>query len=167
MAPSGIKIPTLRSFFEEIPDRRFLIELKSTDPQGAELLCVLAREYDLTEQIMVGSFYRSVLVHFRQVCPEVPTSMAETEILRFFIFSKLGLDHLYNPLGYSIQVPLSYYGFKVVTPRFIQSARQLNLKVDVWTINDRDKMQQLLIMGVDGVITDRPDILKSLVDDYR
>jgi glycerophosphoryl diester phosphodiesterase len=45
----------------------------------------------------------------------------------------------------------------------VQSAHRGNLQVHVWTINDPDKMQRYIDMGVDGIMTDRPDLLLELI----
>jgi glycerophosphoryl diester phosphodiesterase len=77
--------------------------------------------------------------------------------------STLGLGHLYSPPGISVQLPLSYFGIDVLTPALLAAAHQMNLRVDVWTVNDEAVMRDLIDMGVDGVITDRPDLLRQLV----
>jgi glycerophosphoryl diester phosphodiesterase len=51
----------------------------------------------------------------------------------------------------------------VVDPAFLQAAHQLGMEVHVWTINDRAEMRELLDMGVDGLVTDRPDLLRELL----
>jgi glycerophosphoryl diester phosphodiesterase len=47
----------------------------------------------------------------------------------------------------------------------IESAHAHGLQVHVWTVNNRSEMAELLDLGVDGIITDRPDVLKELLED--
>lgn len=161
---AGIKIPALTSLFEKIPDARFLIEIKPQDTEAAARLCQVVRENQMTEQVLVGSFHKNVLQYFRDICPEVPTSHAQSEIQFFAILSKLRLGHLFDPPGYSMQLPMTYEGVEVLSAQIIESAQNLNLKVDIWTINDTYIKYKLLNMGVDGIITDRPDQLSALLN---
>ena len=162
VAAPGIKVPTLSSLFERLPASRFLIELKPSDTAPADELCRLIKEYGLAHQVVVGSFHDSVLSHFREVCPTVPTSLGVTEATWLVLLGKFGLGHLYDSPGYSVQLPMGEDGF-IVTPALVKAIHQLNMRVEVWTVNDTSTMQALIDMGVDGIITDRPDRLMALV----
>ena len=164
VSPAGFKIPALTSLFEKIPNARFLIEIKPQDVEAATRLCEVIRDYQMTEQVMIGSFHKNVLQHFRNICPEIPTSHAQSEVQFFVILSKLRLGHLYPAPGYSMQLPMTYKGIEVMSSQVLESAQNLNLKVDVWTINDAYIQHTLLNMGVDGIITDRPDQLSKLLN---
>ena len=164
LSPLGIKIPALTTLFQRIPDARYLIEIKPQDSLASERLCQVVREYKLTEQVLVGSFHTPVLQHFRRICPEVPTSHGQSEIRLFYILVKLGLGHLYDPPGYSMQLPVSYQGTEIVTPRLLKVAHSLNLRVEIWTVNDIEISKKLITLGVDGIITDRPDLIEDLLD---
>ena len=163
VAAPGIKVPALTSVFERLPTSRFLIELKPLNTAPADELCRLIEEYDLADQVVVGSFHDSVLSHFREVCPQVPTSLGQKEATWLVLLGKLGLGHLYDSPGFSVQLPMGEDGF-IVTPALVKAIHQLNMRVEVWTINDPETMLYLMDMGVDGIITDRPDILEGLVN---
>ncbi|MFC7463721.1 glycerophosphodiester phosphodiesterase family protein [Brachybacterium sp. GCM10030252] len=64
----------------------------------------------------------------------------------------------------ALQVPLSYKGLPVATPANIAAAHRVGCEVHVWTVNDRVTMQNLLASGVDGIITNRVDVLSELLD---
>ena len=163
VADRGIRIPTLESLFQRLPNNRFLIELKPKGTAAGEALCQLVRQYRLFHQVIVGSYHSSVLQDFRQKCPEIPTSLGEEEVMWMVVLSWFGLGHLYDPPGYSVQLPLEQAGVRVVTGSVLETARRLNLKLEVWTINNVQVMADLIQLGVDGIITDRPDLLDLLV----
>jgi glycerophosphoryl diester phosphodiesterase len=163
IAEKGIRIPTLESFFVALPANRFLIELKPEDSKAGGYLCQLVKEYDLLKQVVVGSFHSAVLRKFRQQCPEIPTSLGEVEAMWMVVLSWLGLGHLYDPPGYSVQLPLEQDGIRVVSNSLLETARELNLRLDVWTVNNVQEMADLISFGVDGIITDRPDLLDGVV----
>ena len=162
VAVEGIRIPTLESLFLALPDKRFLIELKPDDSETGAQLCKLVLAHGLADQVLVGSFYSAVLKNFRQRCPEVPTSLGEGEALVFVLLSWIGLGHLYDSPGYSVQLPFEYYGIELISRFLIRAAGELNLVVDVWTVNDPQEMLRLIELGVGGIITDRPDILQAI-----
>lgn len=63
----------------------------------------------------------------------------------------------------ALQVPVRYRAVPVVTPAFVRRAHALGLVVHVWTINDPAEMRRLLKLGVDGIVTDRADLLKQVL----
>ena len=164
IAKKGIRIPTLESFFVALPANKFLIELKPEDNKAGGYLCQLVKDYGLLKQVVVGSFHASVLRDFRQRCPEIPTSLGEAEVMWMVVLSWIGLGHLYDPPGYSVQLPLEQDGIRVVSNSLLETARELNLKLDVWTVNNVQEMADLISFGVDGIITDRPDLLDGVVE---
>ena len=162
VGPEGIVVPTLESLFQQFPTTRFLVELKPEGTAAADQLCALISRYDLAKQVVVGSFHSSVLRHFRATCPAVPTSLGQTEVVYLVALSLLGLGHLYESPGVSVQLPWRYGGVTFLSASLVDIIQRLNLKVEVWTVNDPEIMRRLLKMGVDGVITDRPDILHTI-----
>jgi glycerophosphoryl diester phosphodiesterase len=63
----------------------------------------------------------------------------------------------------ALQVPARRGGVRVVTPGFIRRAHALGLVVHVWTINEPPEMHRLLDLGVDGIVTDRADLLRDVL----
>lgn len=167
IAEKGIQIPTLESLFLALPAKRFLIELKPQDDDTGYFLCQLIKEHKLNKQVIVGSFHAPVLRRFRQKCPEIPTSLGEQEVFWLVALNWIGLGHLYNPPGYSVQIPLEQSGVRIVSRSLIETARDLNLRLDVWTVNNVQEMTQLVNLGVDGIITDRPDLLDRVVKNRK
>ena len=157
-----IKVPTLGALFSELPDQRYLIELKPQDVSAADNLCGLIRQYKIQNQVMVGSFHTHMLKYFRRVCPEVPTSLGKSEIEKLILLERLSLSHLFISEGYSIQIPFTAGGINLLRLNLVNAMHKRNIRVDVWTLNNISSMQYAIDIGVDGVITDWPDILISL-----
>lgn len=61
------------------------------------------------------------------------------------------------------QVPVRWNGIRVIDRLFIQGMREQGIQTHVWTVNDETEMQRLLEMGVDGIMTDRPALLKQVL----
>jgi glycerophosphoryl diester phosphodiesterase len=105
------------------------------------------------------------MTEFRAACPEVATSMVESEIRVFYVLNRLLLGGLFNPPGEAFQVPEYSGDLLVLSPRFVAGAHGNKIAVHPWTIDDPAEMQRFLDMGVDGIITDRPDLMLELLSD--
>ncbi len=64
----------------------------------------------------------------------------------------------------ALQVPEYYEGKKIVTERFIKTAKKQNIEVHAWTINEVDDMKRMISMGVEGIVTDYPDRLLRVLE---
>lgn len=153
----GVKIPTLESIFTALPKAKYVLEIKPDDATFAEPFCKLLRKNGMQERAIIASFHRAPLDAFRKTCPEIPTSLPQSEVTQFVLLQKLGLSNLVQLYGTALQVPLSNSGITIVTPDFIAAAHKRGLEVHVWTVNDRKTIKWLYELGVDGVITDFPD----------
>ena len=88
------------------------------------------------------------------------TSMSRMEVLKFFINQYYSLFSLNTPC---LQVPVSFKGITIVSKKFINFVHEKNMKIHVWTVDSADKMQDLIDLGVDGIMTDRPSILREIL----
>ena len=84
-------------------------------------------------------------------------------MLLFFVLRRLPGGAPYVPSVDVLQVPERWYGLRVPTPRFVREAHRRNLPVHVWPVDDPGAMRALLAAGVDGIITDRPDLLADVL----
>lgn len=153
----GIVVPTLAEALAGSPGMAVNIELKQDDADAGVALCEQLREGGDTQRVMVASFHSTPMRAFRNSCPEVATSATRAEVTLFYVLARARLAAVYSPPFQALQVPVAQGGLTVVTPHFIDAAHARGLRVQVWTINDRDEMDRLLALGVDGLITDRPD----------
>lgn len=159
----GISIPTLAEVFTAFPQMKMTIEIKKSNASMIQPFCDMIREYDMQDKIVVASFYDDKMKEFRKTCPEVATSSAKNETTVFVLLSKVFLTGFYSPQFYSLQVPEESSGITVLTESFITAAHERNLAVEPWTINDEETMRKLIAWGVDGIMTDRPDIMVEIL----
>ncbi|MBO7197082.1 MAG: glycerophosphodiester phosphodiesterase, partial [Clostridia bacterium] len=66
-----------------------------------------------------------------------------------------------------LQVPPDKYIVNLGTPKLINYAHKNNIAVQYWTINDEDDMRRLIEMGCDCIMTDNPELLRSIIDEYK
>ncbi len=159
----GITIPTMGEVFTAFPDTRMTIEIKKTNASMAKPFCELIRQHNMQDKVLIASFHDERLKEFREACPEAATSSAKNETTAFVLLTKPFLGSFYSPKFFSLQVPEESSGITVMTPAFVKAAHERNLAVEPWTINDAETMKKLTGWGVDGIITDRPDIMLEVV----
>ena len=94
----------------------------------------------------------------------VATAASAREFAVFKALGFLHLQRLYRLPYQALQPPEFYKGIRVVTPALVRRAHDAGLRVDVWTVNDEADMRRLLSWGVDGIMTDHPDVLAGLLD---
>ncbi len=159
----GITVPTLEEVFTAFPEYRMTIEIKKTNAAMTKPFCETIRAYNMEDKILVASFHDERLKEFRTECPEIATSSAKNETTVFVLLTKAFLSGFYSPKFYSLQVPEESGGITVMTEAFVRAAHARNLAVEPWTINDEETMRKLIEWGVDGLITDRPDIMLKVL----
>lgn len=169
----GLRIPTLDEVFAAFPHTRINIEVKPDRKDGAleRELWRLIEKYGRHRLTLVASEHDAAVRRFRELAasaPEpVPTGAPSRESALFLVLARTGLAGLYAAPFDALQVPerLQVGGIEVsvVTPRFIAAAHRARVAVHVWTVDDPDAMRRLIRMGVDGIITNRPEILARVV----
>ena len=165
----GITVPALEELFQTYPDMLMNIELKQQEPSIVRPFCDLVHEYEMQDKVLMATFHPDVMEEFRQTCPDVATSMVQKEIFPLWLLSKVGLEELYTPAGEAIQAPLTTTlpvlgEVDILTESFIEDAHRRNVQVHAWTIDDPVEMERLLEKEIDGIITDRPDLLLGVLN---
>lgn len=160
---AGLRAPALAEVFERFPDYPMTIEIKGADPAVGPQLCALIRAYDKTDTVLVPSFSATAIEAFRAACPEVATAANGDEVRAFVVLDFVFLANLLTLDYEAFQVPEESDGIPVVIESFVRNAHGRGLQVHVWTINDPDDMQRLISLGVDGIMTDRPDVLLEML----
>jgi len=160
----GQRVPTMREVLEAFPDEWYVIEIKQADPPMVDPFLELLAEFELEERTIVASFSDEVIGEVRAAGNGVRTSYGELEATQFTLIDLSTLDS-YEPPAEVLQVPpTALGGFEVITPELIERAARFGVPVHAWTINEREEMDELLALGVDGLITDWPDRARAAVD---
>lgn len=161
---AGVRVPTLAEVFSRFPSMRMNIEIKN--PPGiaiARPLCGLIRSHRLTERVLVASMSDEAIAAFRGACPEIATSLAASEARTFVYASYAWLSSACTPRGVALQIPDRLRDRSIATPGLVDAAHGRNLKIHAWTVNDEARMRELAAIGIDGIITDRPDVLARIL----
>lgn len=157
-------IPTLAELFEAFPDARFNIDAKSS--RAVEVLARTIGDHAAYERVCVSSFGIRRLHRLRRlVGPRTAsaTSALGIAVNRFVPWLTAVLD---SP-AQALQMPLDRRVFgrrlELLTGGLIRTAHAHGKQVHIWTVDDETQIEQLLDAGVDGIFTDRPDTLKTVL----
>jgi len=164
----GIHVPTLDELFQKFPQMRYVIEIKLTQNPIDKPLCELIRKRNMQDKVVIASFHDVAMQNFRKTCPEVATSASRGEVTKFVLLGKVFLSGLIAPQYQSIQPPYDpseSLNIPIMTKRFIREAHAKNLAVEPWTVDDPTLMKQYIAWGVDGIMTDRPDLMIQVLKD--
>jgi glycerophosphoryl diester phosphodiesterase len=155
----GVRVPTLEEVVTSFADTRVIVDLKQ-DGLEQPLAGLIAR-LRLWDRVVVGSFSDRRLRRFRALTGDrVATSTGPVETIRRWAMANAGRV---PAAADAIQVPERAGRLSVITPRTLAGFRRAGSQVHVWTVNEPADMRRLLDWGVDGLITDRPDLLKEVL----
>ncbi|WP_442601708.1 glycerophosphodiester phosphodiesterase [Paenibacillus sp. KN14-4R] len=166
----GAYIPTLEEVFAKYGSKyHFNVEIKDSYPIGKpseieQKLWDLIRKYHLEDKVIMNSFDNGIVQKFSALSGDrVPLGAGKAEVIKFVIANKIFLPGFYRPSSQVLQIPTADSGFDLSTKRIIENAHRLNMQVHYWTIDDKPTMKKLIELGADGVMTNRPDLLKEVI----
>ena len=158
-------IPTLDEVFETWPDLRVNIDIKA-EPAVLPLVEAIER-HRAHDRVCVTSFSdRRRRTALRRLSRPVATSAGQSRTAAFVMAQASRAPGAVKAALRCIdclQVPERHAGVPVVTEHSLAAAHAAGVQVHVWTVNDRADMNRLLDLGVNGLITDRADVLKDVL----
>lgn len=155
-------IPRFEELLNAWPDLRINIDPKKHN--AVTPLIDALRKSGAIDRVCIGSFSDQRLQTMRhELGPKLCTSSGPLETARLLASSR-GMPVGLPPGVAAAQVPVKQGPVPVVTKRFVSFLHRHNLQVHVWTIDDEAEMARLLDLGVDGIMTDRPAVLRSVLE---
>jgi len=156
----GAEIPRLAAVLEAFPDLCVTVELKADS--AVEPLAEVIRRANALSRVCIGGFRPARTRRLRELLGDrLVWSPAHAGVAGLMA---RGWGLPVPPGGFAlVQVPPSFRGIPVVTPRFVRAAHAAGIRVQVWTVDDAAQMERFLDMGVDAIMTDRPSLLKDLL----
>lgn len=147
------------------PDVKFNLDIKAAGVLAP--LVRLVRRMDVADRICLGSFSDARIAAARRLFgPSVCTSLGPRGVaaLRLSSYSPRAAGLVRIQAGCA-QVPLQLGGRALVDERFMAAAHARGLQVHVWTVDDPDEARTMLDLGVDGIMTDRPAMLREVLEE--
>lgn len=159
----GVRISRLDATFDRYRDVRFNIDLKA---RGCEwLVAEVIAKAQRQDSVMVGSFSDRRLGRFRRITKgAVATSAGPQAAMAMYAASRVGRTVHRSPKAY--QLPFRMRGASVDT-KLVEAVHAADAQIHLWTVNEPEDMARFLSMGVDGIVTDRPDLLNVVVEELH
>lgn len=157
-------IPLLAELLSAWPDIKINIDPKRDN--AAEPLIRLLKDMDVVDRVCVTAFSGRRTAGIREaVGPRLCTGMGPLSTVRLRFGSWLGAGGFVfgGFVEGAAQIPIEQYGITLVDRRLVDRAHELGLQVHVWTIDDEAEMRRLIDLGVDGLMTDVPALLKTVL----
>jgi glycerophosphoryl diester phosphodiesterase len=162
----GIRIPTLREVFERFPGIRFNIEIKQNSLPLIDATVRIVAEAKRAETTLLAAAEDDTMSALRARLAETELrpamGAAVGDVVGFARAAAAGEAPPPEPMA--LQIPPTFAGNPLVTTEFVEFAHCHDVQVHVWTINDEDEMRRLLDLGVDGLMSDFPALLRKVVD---
>lgn len=157
------QIPTLAEAMAAFPDARFAIDLKD-ERSVAAMVRLLRAHPSWAQRICVAGAWSRWLMRLQDEAPGVTTALGWRALTTLIACSRGGVrPPVGRGRGAFAHVPLRLGRLPIHSERVISRAHQLGIRVVVWTVDDPATMRSLLDAGVDGIITDRPDVLREVL----
>lgn len=163
----GITIPTLDEVFTRFSEQVFLVELKDSSDAAVAKLAETIGRFDAHNRVIVvliSAKHRAAKT-LRRLDPRIKTGHSSREISLFVGLSRARLGGFFKARGLTFEVPMRKFRLKLPTASFVRQAHQQGISVLVWTVNDPSAMRQCIALGIDGIITDDPAMLKQVLAD--
>jgi glycerophosphoryl diester phosphodiesterase len=161
-------LPRLEEVLEALPATRFNVDLKAPGTL-APMLRLLERD-EVADRVAVASRdERRVQAVRARFGDRVVTGIASRSALRLRARAvspsalRRALDHVLPVRGDLAQLPVRVGSLTMIDPALIEAAHGIGVEVHAWTVDRTSEMHRLLDLGVDGLMTDRPDLLRDVL----
>lgn len=163
---SNQQIPTLKEVLQFAQDTIALnIEIKSEAVSdsidgGIEKKVVeLVSEFDMQNHVLFSSFDYRTLLHFKELAPKIPVAL---------LYNKAQSNYLLpNQLVKKYKVDAFNCSYRQLSRGWIANLNEYRIPSFIYTVNSKKRMQKLIEAGVNGIFTDKPDLLRNVVEQYQ
>ena len=178
LAAKGLQIATIEqlfeAFYETEPELLFIVEIKNEGERGFEacriLYETLQRYPAYLDRIVVGTFHDEIEQELKENYPDLyrgapmgtAASFIVTQMFKINLFDCGDFACLQIPTSYDVGITLN-----LDKKTYVKRAHRRNIAVQYWTINDAETMRELIELGCDCIMTDDPELLAQVLEEYR
>lgn len=159
----GIGIPTLRDVLARYRDMLIIIEMKEDSAAMGRAVAAEVQAADAVDRVCAAGYGQRSLDAARAALPEMATSASRAEARWAVYRSIAGVPVRRAPYN-AFQVPETAGWLRIISPRFVRHVHDAGQRIQAWTIDEEPDMRRLLSWGVDGLISNRPDLAVRVRD---
>jgi len=164
-------VTTVEELLAAFPNSLISMEIKQSGETGLlalEKLLKILEDKNALGRVVIGSFHEEIYkeeLSLKKEGKDFMFSPATNGVIEFLVPSWLLLDAFYSRPVSVMQVPMSQGPINVATRAFVNTLHRHNIAVQFWTINNEEDMRFLIKIGADGIMTDYPSLLKSVLEE--
>ena len=168
-------VTTLEELITAFPNNAILVDIKQFDETGMRALELvldmmerLDAQYNTYSRMVLASFNPEIfekIIEYNAADPRILYSPDYIGVLKLYATHWFGLDFLIHEPAAVMSIPVNHGPLLLNFRHFINAAHRHNIAVNYWTINDEKTMRNLAKKSADGIITDRPTLLKEILDE--
>lgn len=176
LAENDLSIVTLDELFNEFynnyKELLFIIEIKDSGTRGKEASKIFYETVknnfpDYLDNIVASSFNKEVEDSFRTNYPSLYRGSSVESTIGFVATEYLKVNIFDQSDFTCLQIPMEKFGFNLTSEALISRAHRRGMAVQYWTINDEDDMRKLIDLGCDAIMTDNPELLIKVLNEYK
>jgi glycerophosphoryl diester phosphodiesterase len=155
---------SLGDALDGFPETRFNIDIKSASAVEPTIRTIL--DLKASDRVLVSSFSETRRAAALRGLPGVVSSASAPRFATALLAGKIGLSPIVRRALsglVAVQVPERALGLRITTTRMLARLHNAGVEVHVWTVNEPQRMRELLELGVDGIVTDRADLALEVV----
>lgn len=160
----GVRLPSLREVLRAFPGLRINLEMKPETPGTEDVLHQVLREEGALERVCMGSEHDAVAERLVARMPDACHFYPREALVSYVLALRSGEQPFVDPRYTVIDMPVYFGEMRLVDPDFLRATASHGKWVNVWTVDEPDEMRRLIAEGVGGIMTDRPDLLRQLLD---
>jgi glycerophosphoryl diester phosphodiesterase len=161
---AGVRIPTLAATLARYPRTRLNVDAKTEDAALSEALARAVAAAAAVDRVCVGSFFDVQAERLGRLLPAAARYLPQDAATCHVLAAKADSGGEGCPHGYDLaDLPHRVGAMTVVDAKVIAYFHARGIPVHVWTVDDEREMRDLLALGVDGIVTDRPDLLARVL----
>ncbi len=160
----GLSVPTFSEALARYPTMRFNVDAKTDDPDLAGALAAAVTAASAEDRVCVGSFFDAQARRLGTLLPRCARFLPQEAATCHVLAARAGGAGEGCPAGYDLaDLPHRLGEAVVVNAAVVSYFHRLGVPVHVWTVDEEAEMRELLALGVDGIVTDRPDVLRRVL----
>ncbi|RLE58444.1 MAG: glycerophosphodiester phosphodiesterase [Thermoprotei archaeon] len=152
-AGKGERVPTLFEVFELLKERNVILLVELKEIGYEEEVVSMIKDFNMLNRVYITSFHKSALNRVVEIEPNMKTGL---------IFSSNTLRNM--KIAEKLNVDVIVPKYQLVNRNFLRSCRRLGFKVFVWTVNRAIDVVKFYRLGVDGIVTDYPCMVKRIIN---
>ena len=159
----GVRLPTFREVLRAFPGMRLNVEVKAEAPGIESAVASLLRAEGAVNRVCLGSELDPLGERLVEAAPEVCAFYPRDALTALVLAIKSGGEPPDDRRFQVLDMPLDYGDVRLVDAPFLEATTRLGRWVNVWTVDDVESMRAVAGLGVGGIMTDRPDLLREVL----